>query len=56
MKLTKIKFSDIASLCFFPPQGETHPIYCSYNNICVISSCHSIITTQQIQLNLRQIC
>lgn len=52
----KNKFSDIASLCFFPPQGKHNPIYCCYNNICVISSCQSIITTQQTQLNLRQIC
>ena len=56
MKLTKIKFSYIASLCFFLLKGKHDPIYCSYNNICVISSCHSIITTQQTQLNLRQIC
>lgn len=56
MKLTKIKFSDIASLCFFPPQGKIQFYLLQYNNICVISSCHSIITTQQTQLNLKQIC
>lgn len=43
-------------LCFSLFRGKHGPTYCSFDNICVIPSCYSIITTQQTQWNLRPIC
>lgn len=56
MKLTKIKVSAALASVFFLPGGEHKPVYCSCDNICVISSSPPIITAQQTQLNRRHIC